>query len=69
MGRSRYALKQYDAAIEDFKQSRDKEMELIKDDYNDELERNPGILDGLGQCYHAQEQWNKALEMYELAIE
>ena len=44
-------------------------MELIKDDYNDELERNPGILDGLGQCYHAQEQWNKALEMYELAIE
>ena len=69
MGKSKFALKQYDDAIEDFKMSREKERELENADYNNEFECNPGIQDGLGQCYHSLQNWNKALEYYDLAIE
>ena len=47
--------------------SNDIERELEKDD--PKFERNPGIHDGLGQCYHALGNWNKAFEKYDTAIE
>ena len=50
-GFSKYFIKRYHDAIEDFKISKEKEEILIEKDPN--YEANPGIFDGLGCCYHA----------------
>jgi tetratricopeptide (TPR) repeat protein len=50
-GFSKYFIKRYHDAIEDFKISKDKEDYLMEEDSN--YEANPGIFDGLGCCYHA----------------
>lgn len=67
MGFSKYFIKRYHEAIEDFKTAKDKEEFLMDED--DNYEANPGIYDGLGCCYHALRQWDKAHENYDLAIE
>lgn len=47
-------------AIEDFKQS----LELVT-----ESVKNPGIYDGLGSCYHALRDYEKALNYFNTAVE
>ena len=49
-GVSKYRSMRYHEAIEDFKLARLKENDLVEENYN--YERNPGIMDGLGSCYH-----------------
>ena len=64
LGLSKFFIKRYHDAIADFEMSRDKEDILIDEDPRNN-ERNPGIFDGLGCCYHALKQWEKAYEYYE----
>ena len=52
LGLSKYFIKRYHDAIADFEMARDKEDILIDEDPRSN-ERNPGIFDGLGCCYHA----------------
>ena len=60
-------MKRYHDAIKDFDISKEKEEILIDDDMHN-YEPNPGIFDGLGCCYHALQQWEKAYENYDQAI-
>lgn len=59
-GFSKYYIKRYHEAIEDFKVAKDKEDMVVEEDSN--FVTNPGIFDGLGCCLHALKQWEKAYE-------
>jgi len=51
---SKYHLKRYHEAITDLEVAQKKEDNLIYlKEALKESERNPGILDGFGLCYHA----------------
>lgn len=50
-GFSKFYSKRYKEAIADFEMAREKELNQMDEDPN--LQRNPGIPDGLGCCYHA----------------
>lgn len=62
LGLSRLATKDFYEAIENFRQS-----ELYQDVPDNE--KNAGIPDGLGQCYHALKEYDMALSHYDQAIE
>ena len=57
-GVSKYRSMRYHEAIEDFRLAKLKENELVEDNYN--YERNPGIMDGLGSCFHSLRSYHKA---------
>lgn len=61
-GISKLNSKQYHEAIKDFEKSA--QTESIDDD-----KRNAGIPDGLGCCYHALKEMDKALEYYNDAVQ
>ena len=69
-GFSKFYSKNNADAIADFKKAEEKENDLI---YNDpslkDEDRNAGIPDGLGCCYHALGQYEVALRYYDTAIE
>jgi len=66
-GFSKYFIKDFRGAIENFETSREKEDKIIEDD--PKFERNPGIFDGLGCCYHSLEKYDDAFENFDKAIE
>ena len=51
-------------AIEDFEIADEKNASIM----NERDSSKPGILDGLGQCYHALKVYDKALEYYASAL-
>ena len=55
-GTSKLKDGQIQAAIDDFTEAQNLDDTI------------PGILDGLGQCYHAQKQYDLALEHYDDAL-
>jgi len=60
-GISRMKCRDYDKAIEDFMKA--------KDDFSsEEVEKYPGIYDGLGQCYLARTEFDRALDNFDTAI-
>ena len=61
--------KRYKEAIEDFNQAKDIEGTRVQDSKMSEDEREWGIEDGLGCCFHALKNYHKALMHYETAIE
>ena len=67
LGFSKFYSKNYNEAISDFKKADEKENLHLAIDPN--LIRNAGIPDGLGCCYHALEQYEKAIPFYDTAIE
>lgn len=50
-GMSKYSSKRFKEAIVDFKTAQDKENKQVDQDPG--LQRNPGIENGLAQCYHS----------------
>jgi tetratricopeptide (TPR) repeat protein len=58
-GRSQYYSKRYKEAIEDFKIAEKKQNIEMENDK--EMEKNAGIPDGLGMCYHALGNFEEAL--------
>lgn len=60
-GFSKLYSKQYHEAIKDF-------MKSAQTESPDEEKRNAGIPDGLGCCYHALKEMDKALEYYNDAV-
>lgn len=50
----------YHEAIEDFKLAKMKENDLLESEFSLDNEKNPGIMDGLGSCYHALRNYHKA---------
>ncbi len=59
-GISQLKSRRYMEAIEDFKQS----YEL-----DNKPEKNPGVYDGQGCCYHALRDYDKALTFFNTAID
>ena len=68
-GLSMFHSKRYKESIDDFNQAKDIEGSLILQGDLYEEDREWGIEDGLGNCYHALKNYNKALMHYETAIE
>lgn len=66
-GLSKFQSKRFKEAIEDFENSKEKENILLDED--PQLEQNAGIPDGLGQCYHALRNYDKAIQYYDTAID
>ena len=66
-GMSKYSLKRFKEAIEDFKTANNKEDAQIDDDNT--MTRNPGIECGLAQCYHSLREYEKAMDYYMNALE
>jgi tetratricopeptide (TPR) repeat protein len=66
-GLSKFNSKNYNDAISDLKKADEKENLHVDSDPNHI--RNAGIPDGLGQCYHALGQFEKAVLHYDIAIE
>lgn len=58
-GTSKLRANQVRDAIDDFRRS---------DELDQDME-NPGIYDGLGQCYHALRSFDEAIEEFKTAIE
>lgn len=56
---SRLRNNQVDEAIRDFNES----------DRHDNNQENPGIFDGLGQCYHKIKEFEKAISYFKMALE
>jgi len=67
-GISKFHSKRYKDAIRDFGLASDKEDKACEDDAKPS-ERNPGIQDGYGRCYHALGDHEEALRYYDKAIE
>ena len=65
-GRSQYYSKRYKEAIEDFKTAERKQTIEMENDSN--MEKNAGIPDGLGMCYHSLGNFEEALQNYNDAI-
>mmetsp|Transcript_6828 Transcript_6828/g.11527 ORF Transcript_6828/g.11527 Transcript_6828/m.11527 type:complete len:170 (+) Transcript_6828:1159-1668(+) len=66
-GLSKFYSKRFKEAISDFMLAKEKEDIILNN--NDYAEQNPGIPDGLGQCYHALREYDKAIQYYDTAIE
>ena len=65
---SKYSIKLYKDAIEDFNVASDKEYKQMDQDPSI-TERNAGIENGLAQCYHALQDYEKAMDYYQMAID
>jgi tetratricopeptide (TPR) repeat protein len=59
LGTSKLKSNQVDEAIRDFNES----------DRHDNNQENPGIFDGLGQCYHKIKEFEKAISYFKMALE
>lgn len=64
---SKFALKRFKEAIVEFKTAQDKENKQVSEDPS--MSRNPGIENGLAQCYHTLTDYEKAMYYYLNAIE
>ena len=67
-GFSYYYQKRFELAIEDFKTAQKKELELAEQD-DLVFEKNNGIEDGLGCCFHELRNFEEAIHHFDLAIE
>jgi tetratricopeptide (TPR) repeat protein len=65
-GFSKFYSSNYNEAITDFKMAEEKER--LHQTNDPHLIKNAGILDGLGCCYHALEQFIDAIDNYNQAI-
>lgn len=69
VGLCKFAQRDYQSAIFEFKEAKAKEQALSDDHRLKPNQKNWGIRDGLGQAYHALCNFDKAIEFYEIAIE
>lgn len=67
-GWSKFFLKRFREAIEDFKAAKEKELEF-QNVNNTSGNENWGILSGIGCCHQALKEYTKAIEYYDSAIE
>ena len=67
-GLSKSYSKMYKDAVKDFDKAKMEEMRKMEEDpmY---FRQNAGISDGLGRCYHALNEYEKALTHFDTAIE
>jgi tetratricopeptide (TPR) repeat protein len=67
-GHSKSQSKMYKDAIKDFDKAKMEEIRKMEEDplY---FRQNAGISDGLGRCYHALNEYEKALTHFDTAIE
>ena len=66
-GLSKTKLKQYKTAVIDFEEAKNKERLQMEENAN--LLPNAGISDGLGRCFHAIGNYERAIDDFLLAIE
>jgi tetratricopeptide (TPR) repeat protein len=66
-GLSKTHMKRYKDAIKDFDDAKLREKTQIE--INSNLGPNAGISDGLGRCFHALGDYERAIDNFEKAIE
>jgi len=66
-GLCKYCSRRYKEAIDDFQTALEKQEKQTKQDTS--TKPNPGIENGLAQCYHSLKDYEKAMDYYLSALE